>query len=150
MSTGTKAALGAAIALGIILVGVGVFALLRRRKNTAKPSVAVFGKPSTDPEKYDGQSNRFFFARKSSTDEHVPTAAVTDGHELDGQSADAPAVQQIPLHEVGGNPVYHSHSNQLYESGGQERCEASGNPRHEIQGHPRYNNEAIGYNYEVT
>ena len=124
--------------------------LLKRRKNTSNPPVAVFAEPSTDPEKYDGQSNRFFFTREASTEQQVVTAAVTDGHELDGQSADEPAVQHMIPHEVGGNPVYHSQGNPLYESGGQGRYETSGDPRHEIHDHPRDNYEAIGYNYEVT
>jgi LPXTG-motif cell wall-anchored protein len=149
MSTGTKAALGAAIALGVILVGTGVYLFLKRRKNTTKPPVAVFTEPSTDPEKYDGQSNRFFFSRKVSTEEQV-TAAVTDGHELDGRSTNEPAVPHMMPHEMGGNPVYHSQGNPLHESGGQGRYETSGNPRYEIHGHPRDNYEAIGYNYEVT
>jgi hypothetical protein len=138
MSTGTKAALGAAVALGVILVGAVVFMFLKRRNNTTHPPVAVFAEPSTDPEKYDGQSNRFFFARQASTGKQVATTAVTNGHELDGRSADKPAAQHMMAHEVGGNPVCHSQGNPLYESGGQGRYETSGNPRYEIHGNPRY------------
>jgi LPXTG-motif cell wall-anchored protein len=150
MSTGTKAALGAAIALGVILVGTGVYLFLKRRRNTTNPPVAVGAEPSTDPEKYDGQSNRFFYARKASTEQQVVTATITNGYELDGCSAEQPPIEHMMPHEVGGNPVYHSQGNPLHESGGQGRCETSGNPRYEIHGHPRDNYEAVSYNYEVT